>query len=118
MKARMEEHQAITTHPANWVDDGPVTGKLHAKGDELRLEFQGYDYVVIPRRARPEEEFDGEPFWLIKLFFTDQREHPVVVVTRMDGEWVAFHEEISDASLTREADDPIAAAIKILANVT
>jgi hypothetical protein len=111
----MRRYQTITTRPENWVSDKPVTGKLYADGDELHLVFADWDFLVTTRSAQPDELVgDDGPFWFLKLFMGTGQEHPTVVITRLGGQWEAFEETLDESSLSRTADDPIKAAMKVL----
>jgi len=133
-----KRHQTITTDPENWVSTDPISADLYADGDHLRLDiYDGEIFeVVAVSQAKLQAEFAGDDLmadtkgWTIKIFNVSHTgaidEHPTVTVywgpdVGLRGAvWEAYEGSVSKADyggISRTASDPIAAAVKILANI-
>lgn len=111
-------HQTISTHPENWASGEHVTAQLYADGDELHFEMYGYDFFVAVKPVSIDGDGTGmyDRFYSMQVFMESERKFPTVKLARFgcDRKWMATD---GDGQYRRDNTDPIAAAMKIIANV-
>ena len=115
----LEVHmQTITTNASNWSGE-TITVTI---SDKDTFEFNGYTFSL----ERTREEVSSMVFELVKAYSPSWPDQVVAVATRTTHldkphwntpEWTAFDgEDITEDTLSRDADSPEKAILKVLAN--